>query len=242
MALGVDAGRGRLGMTPWTLLVADSLSMSRLGVMSILERDSRFKLVECDDADALLTAVTTLQPSAALVDTALPPHGGLQAIARVASVSDCRTILWGGTMTAEGVLAALAAGASGTLTKDVSESGLRRALAAGCGGEAVLGRRGATWVADAVRRAALNPQRRQSLYRLSARERQVLRLIAVGYQNREIADALGVSEFTVKRHVHNILGKLDSPSREQAAAAYLAGLAPHATAIGYRDAPAIGDL
>jgi DNA-binding NarL/FixJ family response regulator len=160
----------------------------------------------------------------------------------VASVSDCRTILWGPTVTAEGVLAALAAGASGTLTKDVSEPGLRRALAAGCGGEAVLGRRGATWVVDAVRRAALDPPRRQSLYRLSARERQVLRLVTVGHQNREIADALGISEFTVKRHVQNILGKLDSSSRDQAAATYLAGLAPHATTSGYQDAPASGDV
>jgi DNA-binding NarL/FixJ family response regulator len=229
-------------MTAWTVLVADSVSMSRLGVMSILERDPRFRPVECDDADALLAAVTTLDPSVALVDTALPPRGGLQAVARVASVSDCRTILWGATVAAEGVLAALAAGASGTLTKDVSESGLRRALAAGCGGEAVLGRRGATWLVDAVRRAALDPPLRRSLYRLSARERQVVRLIALGHQNREIAESLGVSEFTVKRHVQNLLGKLDSSSREQAAAAYLAGLAPHATTTGPPTAPAGGDM
>jgi DNA-binding NarL/FixJ family response regulator len=228
-------------MTAWTVLVADSVSMSRLGVVSIIERDARFRPVECDDTDALVTAATTLRPSAALVETALPPHGGLQAVARVASVSDCRTILWGPTGTAEGVLAALAAGASGTLTKDVSEPGLLRALAAGCAGEAVLGRRVATWVVDAVRRAALDPPRRQRLYRLSARERQVLRLITVGYQNRDIADALGVSEFTVKRHVQNILGKLDSSSREQAAATYLAGIAPQATATGLQQDPANGD-
>jgi DNA-binding NarL/FixJ family response regulator len=229
-------------MTPWTVVVADAVSMSRLGVTSILERDPRFRAVECDDADELVTAVTTLHPSAALVDTALPPRGGLQAVAHVASVSTCRTILWGATASAQGVLAALAAGASGTLTKEVSAPGLRRALAAACGGEAVLARRGATWVVDAVRRAALDPPQRQSLYRLSTRERQVLRLVTIGDQNRDIGDALGISEFTVKRHVQNILLKLDCSSREQAAAAYLAGLAPQAASTGYRDAPANRDM
>jgi DNA-binding NarL/FixJ family response regulator len=228
-------------MRAWTVLVADAVSMSRLGTVSILERDARFRPVECDDAEALVTAVTTLNPSVALVDTALPPHGGLQAVARVASISDCRTILWGPTVTAAGVIAALAAGASGTLTKDVSEPGLRRALAAGCVGEAVLGRRSATWVVDTMRRAALHPPRRSSLHHLSAREREVLRLITVGHHNREIADALRISEFTVKRHVQNILGKLDSASRDQAAAAYLAGLAPDATTNGYQRSPESGD-
>ena len=229
-------------MTAWTVAVADSVSMSRLGVMSILERDPRFRPVECEDAGALLNAVATLDPSVALVDTDLPPRGGLQAVARVAAVSTCRTILWGPTVSAQGVLAALAAGASGTLTKEISEPGFRRALAAACAGEAVLARRGATWVVDAVRRAALDPPRRQSLYRLSTRERQVLRLVTVGDQNREIGDALGISEFTVKRHVQNILLKLDCSSREQAAAVYLAGLAPHATTTAYRDAPANRDM
>jgi DNA-binding NarL/FixJ family response regulator len=229
-------------MRAWTVVVADSVSMSRLGVVSIIEGDPRFRPVECDDADALVTAVTSLAPPVALVDAALPPRGGLHAVARVALVSDCRTVLWGPTGTAAEVLAALAAGASGTLTKDVSEAGLLRALAAACAGEAVLQRRGATWVVDAVRLAALDPPRRQRLYRLSVRERQVLRLITIGYQNRDIADALSVSEFTVKRHVQNILGKLDSSSREQAAAAYLAGLAPHAATTGYHPDPASGDV
>jgi DNA-binding NarL/FixJ family response regulator len=149
-------------------------------------------------------------------------------VARITHTSRCRAIMWGATVTSADVLAAVAAGAAGILTKEMSEEGLLRALAAACRGEAVLGRWGATWMVDAVRRAALEPTGRTSLDRLSTREREVLRLVALRCQNREIGEALGVSEFTVKRHVQNILGKLGHSSRDQAAATYLTGIAHRA--------------
>jgi DNA-binding NarL/FixJ family response regulator len=228
-------------MTAWTIAVADPVAMSRLGVVCLLEADERFCPVECGASEALETAVSTLRPTVALVDAALPPKGGLWAVAHLANVSDCRTILLETTVTRTGVLTALAAGASGILTRDISEPALLRALAAACRGEALLGRQVATWVVDAIRGAALEPERRRppGLERLSIRERQVLRLVALGYQNREIADALRVSEFTVKRHVQNILGKLDHPSREMAGAAYLYHLGFDATAAVHRQ-PSMG--
>ena len=74
----------------------------------------------------------------------------------------------------------------------------------------------------ALHAAEARASARERLATLSVRERKVLQLVADGYTNRRIATELYLSEFTVKRHVHNILAKLDLPSRGAAAALYLA--------------------
>ena len=125
----------------------------------------------------------------------------------------------------------MSAGAHGFLHKQISPAGLVRALRGALQGEAPLSRELVPVLIGALHGAA---ERADALARagaLSAREHEVLDLVARGARNREIAAALAISEFTVKRHVQNILQKLELPSRAAAAALYR-------TAFSAREAPA----
>jgi DNA-binding NarL/FixJ family response regulator len=124
------------------------------------------------------------------------------------------------------VYAALAAGASGFLLKDVPADDLVAAIRVVAGGEAMLAPAVTRRVIDRVAERQPQPADVEAVGRLSAREREVLRLIAEGLSNGEIADALVVGEATVKTHVARILHKLPARDRVQAVVvAYRSGLA-----------------
>jgi DNA-binding NarL/FixJ family response regulator len=204
------------------ILVADSLSILRSGVRRLLSADSDFEVVEAANLAEVLEVVAEDSPDIALVDLELLPHGGLEAVARLSEGGDCRTIVWSCEPSRETVLDAIRAGASGYLDKTISSRGLVRALRGIERGEAALSRDLATLMVDALH---TREKRRDAFERaavLSAREREVLDLVARGARNRQIAQALLISEFTVKRHMQNILRKLDLPSRRAAASVYTA--------------------
>lgn len=204
------------------ILVADSLSILRSGVRRLLSADSDFEVVEAANLAEVLDVVAEGRPDIALVDLELLPHGGLEAVAKLSEEGDCRTIVWSCKPSRETVLDAIRAGASGYLEKTISPTGLVRALRGIEHGEAALSRDLATLMVDALHS---REKRRDAFERaavLSAREREVLDLVARGARNRQIAEALAISEFTVKRHMQNILRKLDLPSRRAAASVYTA--------------------
>src|SRR5581483_7926859 len=108
------------------------------------------------------------------------------------------------------------------LHKAISQQGLVRALRGAARGEAPLQRDIASMMIDAIHGSDERADARGRVALLSAREREVLERVAHGARNKEVAAVLGISEFTVKRHVQNILQKLVLPSRGAAASFYRA--------------------
>jgi DNA-binding NarL/FixJ family response regulator len=138
-------------------------------------------------------------------------------------------IVWSFEATRETVLSAIRAGASGYLHKEISPQGLVRSLRGVVEGEAPLSRDLATLMIQALHALEEQTTARERAAVLSAREREVLNLVALGARNREIAASLFISEFTVKRHMQNILQKLELPSRSAAAQFYRAAFEEEAT-------------
>ena len=204
------------------VVVADALGVFRAGVRNVLVREGDFEVAEAATLEQLVSIVEARCPDVVLVDLNLPPAGGIEAAREVASRCSSAVILWHFDFSHEEVLEAAAAGAHGILRKEIGVVPLVRALRGAAQGEASVARdltavllealHGAQERIDAVERAA----------GLSEREREVLRHVATGERNRQIADELAISEFTVKRHVQNILQKLGLPSRGAAGALYTA--------------------
>lgn len=200
------------------ILIADPVEMFRSGVSSVLARESDFSVVTVKDLDGVLR--TTPCPDIALIDADLPPRGGLTAVARLAEACGAYTILWSFKPNQQAVLSAIQAGASGFLHKETSPQGLVRALRGIGRGEAPLARDLMALVIEGLHSGGEREEARERFSGLSTRERDVLSLVVQGARNKEIASALYISEFTVKRHMQNILQKLDVDSRRAAADFY----------------------
>lgn len=208
------------------ILVADSLEIFRSGVRNLLARESAFAVGEADSLGALMAAVDEGPPDIALIDLDLPPAGGVEAVRQLARRCSAYTIVWSFEPSRETVLAAVRSGAHGFLHKQISPEGLVRALRGVAQGEAPLSRDLASLMIDALHGLDERSRARERAAVLSPREREVLDLLAQGARNKQIAAALVISEFTVKRHVQNILQKLELPSRRAAAAFYRAAFGP----------------
>jgi two-component system, NarL family, nitrate/nitrite response regulator NarL len=205
---------------PTSVLVADPVALLRTGVRSALERAGGFAVSEAADEPSLLAAVVAELPELVLLDLHLPPSGGVAALAQFEPENGPRVIAWALDPDGDQVLAALSAGAIGFLTKDMTADAIVRGLHTALDGQAPIRRSLLTSVIVAFQKVERRDRYGERAVKLSARELEVLGLIALGTRNREIADQLGISEFTVKRHVQNILHKLNVPSREVAAHIY----------------------
>ncbi len=219
-------------MTRTRILVADSLHIFRAGVRNLLERESDFEVIEAGTLEEVLDAVAHKCPDIALIDLELRPLGGVVAVQRLAQRCSTYMIVWSFEPSRETVLAAVRSGAHGFLHKDISPDGLVRALHGVVQGEAPLSRDLASLMIDALHGDDERTRARERAAVLSSRERQVLDLLAEGARNKQIATLLTISEFTAKRHVQNILQKLELPSRRAAATFYR-------TAFGSEEASAV---
>jgi DNA-binding NarL/FixJ family response regulator len=202
------------------ILIADSMTIFRGGVRNLLAREDDFVVLEAEDFGALSQLVDRECPDIALIDLELRPFGGVAAVAWIAERCDCHVIVWSFAPNRETVLAAVRAGASGYLHKEISPTGLVRALNGVIRGEAPLSRDLATLMIEAIHGLEERDRACERAAALSTREREVLELVSQGARNKQIASALTISEFTVKRHMQNILHKLELPSRRAAAALY----------------------
>jgi two-component system nitrate/nitrite response regulator NarL len=212
------------------ILVADPVRIFRSGVQQLLARESDFELAEAASLDDVTSAVDDRCPDIALIDLGLPPDGGVEAVRMLSERCSAFLVVWSFEPTQDAVIAAVRAGAHGFLRKQISPEGLVRALRGVVQGEAPLSRDLAPMLVGALHGADRRERALGQAAALSTREREVLELVARGARNREIASELTISEFTVKRHVQNILQKLEVPSR-RAAAAF------HRTAFGVEEAP-----
>jgi two-component system nitrate/nitrite response regulator NarL len=202
------------------VLVADALPIFRSGVSKLLLRENEFEVVEAASLDDF-ARLAGMWPEIVLLDADLPPRGGLAAVAWLSEHCDSHTIVWSLDPAPGDILEMIRAGARGYLRKDISPRGLMRSLRGVVRGEAPLSRDLAMMMIEALHGFDERERARDRASALSTRERQVLDLVAQGAQNKQIAQALSISEFTVKRHVQNILEKLAVPSRRAAADFYL---------------------
>jgi RNA polymerase sigma factor (sigma-70 family) len=129
-------------------------------------------------------------------------------------------VLWDYSPDPARILAALRANIFGFLPKTIAPTALARALSGVASGEACLSRELTSDLIEQLARLARRERSRRLTAALSDREREVLELISRGLANRQVAQELYISEYTVKRHVHNILAKLGERSRRAAVAAY----------------------
>jgi two-component system, NarL family, nitrate/nitrite response regulator NarL len=213
------------------ILVADPLRIFRAGVRNLLARESDFEVVEAGTLDEVLSAVEVDCPDIALIDLELPPLGGVAAVQRLSRFCSTHAIVWSFEPSQETVLSAVRSGAHGYLHKEISPEGLVRALRGAVQGEAPLSRDLASLMISALHGLDAQTRARDRATVLSSREREVLDLIAQGARNKQIATTLVISEFTVKRHVQNILQKLELPSRRAAATFYGTAFGPEEGAL-----------
>jgi DNA-binding NarL/FixJ family response regulator len=199
---------------PVRLLIVDDHPIVREGLVAVLEDEPGLVIAgTAGSAEEGLRLARQVQPDVVLLDLELPGMSGVEAIPQlVAEGIGARVIVLTAYDTDDRVFGALQAGASGYLLKGATATEIIRAVRAVAAGGSALEPRVAARLVDAVRA----PHR--SAGRLTDRERQVLRLVAEGLPNKQIARALGITERTVKFHIASASRRLGAENRAQAAA------------------------
>jgi DNA-binding NarL/FixJ family response regulator len=195
------------------VVVADDHPVVRQGLAVLLDVcDDIALLGEASDGPEAVRLTGELQPDVLVLDLKLPGLDGLDVLVRVREVSAAtRVLVLTSAAGPQSPARALRAGAAGFLYKDVDPDALLRAIRSVHDGNTVLAPQAASLVASQPDRDV------RGIGALTAREREVLGLLARGKSNREISRALLVSEKTVKSHVSAVLAKLGVADRTQAA-------------------------
>jgi DNA-binding NarL/FixJ family response regulator len=203
------------------ILLTDDQALFREGVRTLLSLERDFEVVaEAANGEEAVEAAQRLKPDLVLMDLRMPIMGGVEATRRVREVSPASRVLVLTTFHEdEEVFDALRAGACGYLLKDTPSGKLAEAIRAAARGESILEPSVATKVvAEFNRLSSLRAaEGAVTTTLLSARELDVLRQVARGRTNKEIASALHVTEGTVKNHLTSIFSRLDVLDRTQAA-------------------------
>jgi DNA-binding NarL/FixJ family response regulator len=205
---------------PTSVVVADANLVLRTAARAVLAARGEFVVYEATNFGELSAVVASKRPDVALVDFDLPPDGGLNAVAALGEGYPLRVVVWGFKPEPESVLAAVSAYTYGFLLKTVTPDALVRSLRGVADGEACLSREMTSELIGELHSFARRERSRRLAAALSTREWEVMRFVSSGFTNKQIGAALYISEFTVKRHIHNILAKLGARSRRAAAAAF----------------------
>jgi DNA-binding NarL/FixJ family response regulator len=211
---------------PVTVVVADDQSAVREGLVLLLGTLPGITVVgQAADGDAAVELVASAKPQVVLMDLNMPGCDGVTATRRIAADHPgTRVVVLTTYADDESIIGALRAGALGYLTKDATRAEIGRAVQAAAAGQAVLDPGVQQRLLLAAARAPETPGAAGAAGaagsapddELTPREAEVLRLIASGQSNREIARTLFVSEATVKTHVNRIFAKTASRDRAQA--------------------------
>jgi len=198
------------------ILIADDHAIVRKGIRALLATEADIEVVgEAADGKEAVEKAERLHPDVILMDLVMPGMDGIEATRRITTRQpEIRILVLTSFAEDEKVFPALKAGALGYLLKDAGPEELVRAIRQVYCGESSLHPAIARKVLQELSRP---PERPPTPEPLTERELEVLRLIAKGKSNREIAEELVISEATVRTHVSNILGKLQLASRTQAA-------------------------
>ena len=205
-----------------TVVVADDQSAVREGLVLLLGTLPGIAVIgEAEDGEAAVEAVAAKNPRVVLMDLNMPRCDGVEATRRIrASHPQTQVVVLTTYSDDDSIISALQAGALGYLTKDATRAEIGRAVLAAAAGQAVLDpavqQRLLSAAVRAPAPAPAGPTAAAADDDLTPREAEVLRLIAAGKSNREIARALFVSEATVKTHVNRIFAKTGSRDRGQA--------------------------
>jgi DNA-binding NarL/FixJ family response regulator len=212
---------------PVTVVVADDQSAVREGLVLLLGTLPGITVAgEAADGNAAVELVATVQPQVVLMDLNMPGCDGVAATARITAEHPAtRVVVLTTYADDESIIGALQAGALGYLTKEATRAEIGRAVHAAAAGQAILDPGVQQRLLSAAARAPGVPAAPGTPGagasagaddELTPREAEVLRLIAAGQSNREIARTLFVSEATVKTHVNRIFAKTGSRDRAQA--------------------------
>lgn len=198
---------------PIRILIADDHSVVRQGLRMFLQLDDDLEVVgEAGTGKEALEMSRSLHPDVVLMDMLMPVMDGVTATAAIrAELPETEVIALTSVLDDGTVVGAVRAGAIGYLLKDTQADELRRAIKAAAAGQVQLSPQAAARLVNEVRvpESQVTP--------LTERETDVLKLLARGKANKEIASELAIGEKTVKTHVSAILGKLGVQSRTQAA-------------------------
>lgn len=198
------------------ILVVDDHEVVRRGICALLETEEGIEVVgQAADGLTAVAEAERLKPNVVLMDLVMPEMDGVEAIRRIREIlSDVSILVLTGFGTDDMLFPAIKAGALGYLLKDTHPEELVRAIHEASRGQSMLDPTVARrLLAELARTDRENP----SPEVLSKRETDILRQLARGFSNDEIADILHISEATVRTHVSHILSKLELSNRTQAA-------------------------
>jgi DNA-binding NarL/FixJ family response regulator len=196
------------------VMLADDHGILREGVRGILVRDPELEVVaEAGESNEVVEIVTTARPDVLVLDLVMPGLEGLEVFRLVRERSpETKILVFSGYMSDELIVQCLQAGAKGYLAKTAKSSDLVGAI------KVVYG--GGVWAEQRMMAKAL-----EKSPTVTKRELDIIRLVSEGLRNKEIADKLGISEKTVKAHMHSVFKKLNVEHRLQVAL-YSLGIKP----------------
>jgi DNA-binding NarL/FixJ family response regulator len=199
-----------------SVLLADDQHLVRAGFRSLLRRDKDISVVgEASTGDEAVRAARSLRPDVILMDIRMPGLDGIDATKQILTFADPKVIILTTFETDEYVFAALAAGASGFLTKEIDPEGLRQAVRVVAAGDALLSPSVTRRVVGQFAHRPVAAAGGDRLAVLTEREREVVRLVATGLSNEDIARELVISPLTAKTHITRAIAKLGVRDRVQ---------------------------
>ena len=196
------------------VLIADDHAFFRDGLRKLLEDAADISVVgEASNGDQCIKMLDKFKPDILLLDLRMPEKDGLAVLTEVNFESlPTRVIVLTAAEVDRDVVLAMRLGARGVVLKQSASDLLLKSIRQVHDGEIWLDNRMTAEVIDAFKRSAESGQRREKPL-LSDREKEVIRLVAQGFHNREIGEKLFISEQTVKNHLHNIFDKLGVSDR-----------------------------
>jgi DNA-binding NarL/FixJ family response regulator len=202
------------------VLIVDDHVLFREGLNSLLSLEADFRVVgQADSVRDAIDEAVRLKPDLVLMDISLPDGSGLEAVKAIARrLPQTGVVVLTVHEPEEYLLEAIRVGAKGFVPKGMPFANLLAALRAARSGETAITRRMVNRLADELRRLGKPTEvSSEALSALTSREMQILSHLGSGASSREIAEALVISEHTVRVHIHNILDKLGLESRSEAA-------------------------
>lgn len=208
----MSKGRGRWIMSPkYRIVIAEDHTILREGLRALLSSSLDFEIVgEAEDGREAIRCVEKLRPHLVLTDLSMPRMNGMDAIREIKKkCPETKILVLTVHKTEEYILATLQAGADGYLLKDSTHSELLMAVKHLLSGKHYISPGISDKVLDGYLEGRKTLKTRTSWETLTQREREILKLIAEGYRNKEIAEELCISVKTVEKHRSNLMEKLN---------------------------------